>query len=199
MLELKLPTEEQLRAIYERDLIPAFPPSERKPLDEMLREWKNGEYRPWCLFDGEEIVGEGFVYTHTPGFALFDYLCVTETRRNGGLGAAVVRKLAEAERGEVLFGEAEIPSLAPDVAMAERRLGFYRRCGAKRADYDSVVFGVPYHTLYWADGPVDMAALAEAHRAAYRDSMPEPVFRKYITIPWTPSMGLPEKTDWWKG
>ncbi len=39
--------------------------------------------------------------------------------------------------------------------MAERRLGFYARNGARTAGYDTEMFGVPYKTLYWAEGKVD--------------------------------------------
>lgn len=196
MLEMKLPTEAQLSEVYQRDLKPSFPAAELKPLREMKQEMKRGEYRPWCLFDGGEIVGEAFVWTHVPGFALFDYLCVTESRRNDGLGSKLIQKLVESERGNVVFGESEIPDYAPDPAMAERRLAFYRRNGAQQAGYDSCVFGVPYRTLYWADRPVGDEEICAAHAACYRSSMPKLIYRKYIQIPWEPSMGVPKKIPW---
>ena len=202
MPELRLPTREQLKAAYERDLASAFPPSERKPLGEILAELERGEYRPWCLFDGDEILGEGFVWAHVPGYAVLDYLCVAEPRRNDGLGAVLLQKLAEEElrgHGTVLLGEAELPALAPDRAMAERRLGFYRRCGARIAEYNVAIFGVPYHTLYWAEGNIDTSALMEAHRETYRGSMPEDIYKRFIRIPWDASMGTPEQSDWWEG
>ncbi len=196
MLEMRLPTEEQLRQIYRRDLRPSFPEAELKPLREMLAEVRRGEYRPWCLFDGEEIIGEAFVWTHVPGFALFDYLCVTPARRNGGLGSALIQKLVEAERGNVLFGESEIPDCAPDPALAERRLAFYRRNGAQQAGYDSCVFGVPYRTLFWSERPVEDEELIAAHAACYRSSLPKPIYDRFITIPWDPSMGVPRTIPW---
>ena len=195
-MELKLPTEAQLKAAYERDLEPSFPASERKPLKEMLAEMRRGEYHPWCLFDGGDIVGEAFAWTRVPGYVLFDYLCVTETRRNDGLGSTLIEKLLEAERGSVLFGEAEIPAYAPDPAMAERRLAFYRRNGAKTADYDVCEFGVPYHTLYWAERTVNEDELSAAHAAYYRSALPAPVYKRFIRIPWEPSMGRPTFIPW---
>ena len=196
-MEMKLPTAEQLSEIYQRDLSVSFPSSELKPLSEMQYEMEKGEYRPWCLFDGDEIVGEAFVWTHTPGYALFDYLCVTPARRNDGLGSLLIQKLVEAERGNVVFGESEIPQYAPDPAMAERRLAFYRRNGAKQAGYDSCEFGVPYHTLYWSDAPADDAAMRAAHAASYRSAFPEEVFKTSILIPWDISMGIPTRTPWY--
>ncbi|MCR5825079.1 MAG: GNAT family N-acetyltransferase [Oscillospiraceae bacterium] len=195
-MEMKLPTEAQLREVYERDLLASFPRAELKPLKEMLAEMRRGEYHPWCLFEGDAILGEAFVLVHVPGFALFDYLCVTPQRRNDGLGSTLIAKLAEAERGNVLFGEAELPAYAPDPAMAERRLAFYRRNGAKQASYDVCEFGVPYHTLYWAEGALDMDALCAAHAATYRSAVPEPAYREWIRIPWEPSMGVPKKIPW---
>ena len=192
-MEMKLPAEAQLTEIYKRDLKISFPPAELKPLREMKHEMARGEYRPWCLFDGDEIVGEAFVWTHVPGFALFDYLCVTESRRNDGLGSTLIQKLVESERGNVLFGESEIPDYAPDPAMAERRLAFYRRNGARQAGYDTCEFGVPYHTLYWSEREVGDDELAAAHAACYRSSMPKLIYNKYIQIPWEPSMGVPKR------
>lgn len=196
MLEMRLATEAQLAEAYERDISPAFPPAERKPLRGMLEELRRGEYRPWCLFDGEELIGEAFVWAHVPGFALFDYLCVTASRRNDGLGSVLIRKLAEAERGNVLFGESEVPRYAPSPSLAERRLAFYRRNGARQAGYDSCVFGVPYHTLYWSDRAVSEEALWTAHAATYRSSLPKRIFDGYIQIPWEPSMGVPDPVPW---
>ena len=49
-----------------------------------------------------------------------------------------------------------------DPALAERRLAFYKRNGAKQAGYDSCVFGVPYRTLYWSAREVDDALLKTA-------------------------------------
>ena len=196
MMEMKLPTEAQLTKIYQHDLKPSFPAAELKPLREMKHEMARGEYRPWCLFDGGEIVGEAFVWTHVQGFALFDYLCVTPSRRNDGLGSLLIQKLVEAERGNVLFGESEIPDYAPDPAMAERRLAFYKRNGAQQAGYNSCVFGVPYCTLYWPEREVGDDEMAAAHAACYRSSMPKLIYKKYIQIPWDPSMGVPKKIPW---
>ena len=124
-MELRIPTLEQLRTVYDRDLRASFPAAELKPLRNIVEMWAAGRYRPWCLFDGDDIAGEAFLWLgHPPGWALLDYLCVAADRRNGGLGSVILEKLREAERGNVIFGESEIPCYAPDPAMAERRLGF---------------------------------------------------------------------------
>ena len=83
-MELRIPTLEQLRTVYDRDLKEAFPSAELKPLRNMEEMWAADRYRPWCLFDGDDIVGEAFLWLGHPGWALLDYLCVSPARRNGG-------------------------------------------------------------------------------------------------------------------
>ena len=69
MMELRLPTLEQLRTVYDADLLKAFPAAELKPLRNMEELWEVDRYRPWCLFDGDEIVGECFLWLGHPGWA----------------------------------------------------------------------------------------------------------------------------------
>ena len=169
-MELRIPSVEQLRTIYDRDLKEAFPTAELKPLRNIEKSWAEGWYKPYCLFDGDNIVGEAFLWLGHPGWALLDYLCVSSIRRNGGVGASILEKLREREADTVIFGESEAPEDAPDPEMARRRLGFYARCGLRTAGYDTEMFGVHYKTLYLAGGPVDDAALMEEHRFVYENT-----------------------------
>ena len=195
-MELRIPTLEQLRTVYDRDLRASFPAAELKPLRNIEEMWAAGRYRPWCLFDGDDIAGEAFLWLGHPGWALLDYLCVASDRRNGGLGSVILEKLREAEGDTVIFGESEIPDYAPDPAMAERRLGFYARSGARTAGYDTEMFGVPYKTLYWAEGDVDEAALMEEHRFVYASTFAPDKFAKYVRIPFDPQAGPGKKVEW---
>ena len=195
-MELKLPTPAQLEKVYETDLRASFPPAELKPLASMQKMWREGWYRPWCLFDGEEIIGECFLWLGRPGWALLDYLCVSPHRRNGGTGAALIRLMLEKEQGTVIFGESELPAAAPDPAMAERRLGFYARTGARTAGYDTEMFGVAYKTLYWAPSPVDDETLMDQHRFVYRNTFTPERYRRYVRIP-LPAGAVPlPKVPW---
>ena len=195
-MELRIPTLEQLRTVYDRDLRASFPAAELKPLRNIEEMWAGGQYRPWCLFDGDDIAGEAFLWLGHPGWALLDYLCVASDRRNGGLGSVILEKLREAEGDTVIFGESEIPDYAPDPAMAKRRLGFYARSGARTAGYDTEMFGVPYKTLYWAAGDVDAAALMEEHRFVYANTFAPDKFAKYVRIPFDPQAGPGKKVEW---
>nr|WP_326185273.1 GNAT family N-acetyltransferase [uncultured Oscillibacter sp.] len=195
-MELRIPSPEQLRTVYDMDLREAFPAAELKPLENMERMWRDGWYRPWCLFDGDDIVGECFLWLGHPGWALLDYLCVSARRRNAGLGAVMLHKLRERERGTVIFGESEAPEHAPDPAMAERRLGFYARNGLRTAGYDTEMFGVHYKTLYLAEGAVDENALMREHRFVYQNTFAPGKFEKYVRIPYDPGAGPGPKVPW---
>ena len=196
-MELRLPSLTQLRRIYETDMKEAFPPAELKPLSAIERMWQEGKYKPWCLFDGEKIIGLAFLWLgKDPGWALLDYLCVSFDYRNDGLGSKILELLKEAEPGAVIFGEAEAPVHAPDPAMAERRLGFYLRNGLRIAGYDTDIFGVHYKTLYLADEEVEDRELMEAHRAVYRGSFTAEKYARHVMIPRDPDLTPIEQIPW---
>ena len=195
-MEMTLLTPEQLKLAYDRDLSVSFPRDELKPFRAMAKMLGQGNYRAWGLMDGEEIAGLATVWNYAPGWALFDYLCVSPARRSDGLGSQLVQKLVGAERGNVLFGESEIPEFAPDPELARRRIGFYQRNGARQAGYDMTLFGVPYRVLYWSDRAVSPEEIARQHEVVYRSRFAAGLYNKYITIPWKPADGMPDRVDW---
>jgi len=195
-MELRIATPEQLQYAYRTDLAAAFPRAELKPLEAMETMWAQGRYKPYCLFDGDEIAGEAFLWLGHDGWAILDYLCVAANRRNDGLGAKILRLLQETEPDTVIFGEAEDPVYAPDPAMAERRLGFYKRCGLREGDYDTEMFGVRYKTLYLYSGEVDQRKLMEEHYYIYESSFRPELFEKYVRIPRDPDAPPMEKVPW---
>ena len=195
-MELRIPTAEQLQTVYDIDMKAAFPAAELKPLSAIRRMWREGRYKPYCLFDGDDIVGECFLWLGHPGWALLDYLCVSPKARNAGLGALILAKLREVEPGTVIFGEAEAPEHAPDPAMAKRRLGFYARNGLRTAGYDTEVFGVHYKTLYLADRQVAEKTLMKEHDFVYRSSFEPGKYAKYVRIPYDPAKAPGEQVAW---
>ena len=195
-MELKLPTPEQLETVYDAHLKVSFPAAELKPLRIIRRMLEDGYYRPWCLFDGSEIVGECFLWLGDPGWALLDYLCVSPRCRNGGVGALLIGKMLEAEPGMVILGESEMPEYAPAPDMARRRLGFYARNHARLAGYDTEMFGVPYKTLYWAEQPVADQRLMEAHRDIYLKRFSPDKYARYVRIPRAPGAKPLPKVAW---
>ena len=190
-------TLQELHHLHRHELREAFPPEELKPFAAMKKLYRAGVYHPVGAWEGETLVGYALLWEAPQRkYVLIDYLGVTAARRNGGLGSVILEKLREAERGNVIFGESEIPCYAPDPAMAERRLGFYARNGARTAGYDTEMFGVPYKTLYWADGKVDESALMEEHRFVYASTFAPDKFRRYVRIPFDPNGTPGERVSW---
>ena len=190
-------TLQELHHLHRHELREAFPPEELKPFAAMKKLYRAGVYHPVGAWEGETLVGYALLWEAPQRkYVLIDDLGVTAARRNGGLGSVILEKLREAERGNVIFGESEIPCYAPDPAMAERRLGFYARNGARTAGYDTEMFGVPYKTLYWAEGKVDESALMEEHRFVYASTFAPDKFRRYVRIPFDPNGTPGERVSW---
>ena len=57
-MELRIPTSEQLKSDYDAQLKQAFTASELKPLQAIEELWRDGRYRRWCMFDGDECEWE---------------------------------------------------------------------------------------------------------------------------------------------
>ena len=196
-MELRIPTLEEVRDFYNRDIKEAFPPAELKPLAAIEEMCANGWYKPYCLYDDDGMgpIGCAFLWLGHPGWAILDYLCVNAGWRNDGFGGEILRMLHEMEPEMVIFGEAEAPVHAPDPAMAERRLGFYARCGLRTAGYDTEMFGVHYKTLYIADREVEDEEMLAEHQFIYRHEFSPDKYERYIRIPYDPE-NPSESEDW---
>lgn len=195
-MELRMPTWQQVETIYHSELTASFPPEELKPLRAIGEMWRDGCYKPWCLFDGDEIAGVCFLWLGHPGWMLLDYLCVCARRRNGGTGALILEKMLEREAGHVILGESEAPVHAPDPEMARRRLGFYARNHARTAGYDTDVFGAHYKTLYWADREIPDETLMDEHRFIYQNRFSPDKYARYVHIPRDPAAPPMEAVPW---
>lgn len=196
VMELRTPTPDELRRAYARDLTEAFPPQELKPLRNIKQMTARGKYAPLCLYDGAEIAGECFFWLGNPGWLLLDYLCITQARRNDGLGAYLLTVMRRRYADSVIIGEAEAPEHAPDATIAERRLAFYLRNGARLAGFDTEIFGVHYKTIYWAAAPRPDAEILREHAAIYRSSFMPRKYERYIKIPREASAGPPSPIVW---
>ena len=196
-MELRIPTLEEVRDFYNRDMKEAFPPAELKPLASIEKMWEEGWYKPYCLYDDDGMcpIGCAFLWLGHPGWAILDYLCVNAGWRNDGFGGEILRMLHEMEPEMVIFGEAEAPVHAPDPAMAERRLGFYARCGLRTAGYDTEMFGVHYKTLYIANREVADEDMMAEHQFIYRHEFSPDKYERYIRIPYDPQ-NPSESEDW---
>ena len=75
-MELKIPSLEELREIYHEDMKEAFPAAELKPLAAIEKMWREGWYKPYCLYDydGAGPIGTAILCLGLPSWALLDYL-----------------------------------------------------------------------------------------------------------------------------
>lgn len=139
-------------ALYER----AFPPEERVPVEEHLRELRPDSDAVLLAAqdEGGKLLGLARydLYEHA---AYLYYLAVDETVRSLGLGSAIyqeiLRRLDPGLTGMVF--EVERPDHAADPELAGRRIRFYQRLGAKLLrgiDYLQEIPGqppVPMHLM----------------------------------------------------
>ena len=171
-MELRMPTPDELRLAYRRDLTESFLPQEMRPPENIIDMTERGFYFPLCLYDGGEIIGECFLLAGRPGWVLLDYFCVTRSRRNAGLGGRLLTHLLEDIRARfpdsALIVETQAPAYAPDPAMAERRLEFYERNGATLTDIEAEVDGVRYRIVSWATPPRPDAEIQREYENIYR-------------------------------
>lgn len=163
---------QDLKTWYDTLVTEAFPENERKPLSDIEALAASGAYEVLGLWEGAGLLGFASLWSHPdhPGYVLLDYLAVAAERRNGGLGAELLRLLREkyAEKALVIT-EAEAP--VPGGSGAEndlrrRRIGFYRRCGFQEV-YDTAACGARFRALVLGPLPEDLSMLMAAHRAIY--------------------------------
>ena len=180
--------------LYER----AFPPAERvlvasllaavkrrrRALDQRLPE---GEIMLAVLDGDERFAGLMQYECFSGGAAALWYFAVEPERRGQGLGGLAYRRLLEvlAPLGvDALVFEVEIPDEAPGEAarrLAERRIAFYRRLGARLlrgADHlqtvDDAIPPLPMHVMVQPLRPLD----AEESYARARIALGESVSRR---------------------
>ena len=136
----------ELRRLHETELHEAFPPEELKPCAAMETLVRAGVYHPMGAWEGDTLVGYAILW-ESPGsrYVLIDYLGVTASRRNRGLGGKILGRLRETFRDwDGIIVESEAPDGGEQDALRRRRMDFYRRSGFTFLDYDCILFGVHY-------------------------------------------------------
>ena len=163
---------EQVKAWYDSELCEAFPPNERKPLSAIQALMGQGRYQLWGLYEGKDLLGYATLWLEpsAPSCLLLDYLGVTATLRNRGLGGEILRLLAERCAGRAcILAEAECPvdgAEEAENALRLRRLAFYERCGFRPA-YEMATCGMRFRTLIAGPFPSDLSKTMQTHKAIY--------------------------------
>ena len=189
----------ELRRLHKTELHEAFPPEELKPYAAMETLVKAGVYHPMGAWEGETLVGYAVLW-ESPGsrYVLIDYLGVTASRRNRGLGGKILGLLRETFRDwDGIIVESEAPDGGEQDALRRRRMDFYRRSGFTFLDYDCILFGVHYAVcLCSPNGKGTEAAVMEAHKALYRKQFSSWAYDRYVQIPRDPDCPLQPPESW---
>lgn len=194
-MEFRAMNEQEIRGWYSREFITTFPPNEQKPLSFIMGLIAGGRYTLMGLYEGASLLGYASLQTapDCPGYVLLDYLGVTAARRNGGLGGQILSLLEKRYRGTacvIVEAESPVPGGDPaENALRVRRIGFYERCGLRRA-YEMGACGIRCQVLTLGDSGAP-EALAAAHRGIYGSGRPD------ITIPLGPDE-TPAPAHWGK-
>lgn len=199
-MNLHTMTIDQLRRAYAADLQEAFPPSELKPLSAMEALMEKGLYDPLYLPDENgEPIGYVLLWRHEDAqFVLIDYLCVPARCRNRGIGGALLAAMRDHyPAGTVFLWESEAPTGdACEDELIDRRLAFYRRCGAKQLQYDTALFGVHFKTLCFAPDDTSEQEILQKHREIYLNHFGRERYDRFIQIPLLPGERPFPITDW---
>lgn len=118
----------------------AFPPSEQKSYEALLRMQTATTYTIYLAFYDEKIVGFCIMYhPHQEDFYLLEYMAIDETKRGIGLGSTLleqsIEQLFHVHGIRPLLIEIDSPekhSFEQDIR--EKRERFYRHLGALKID-----------------------------------------------------------------
>ena len=160
-------TDHEITRWYDSELTRTFVPQECKPLADIFRLIADNRYEIWGLFDSASLLGYACLWK-SPGtpLVLLDYLGVTETRRNEGLGAYILQLLRQQGRPLVTESELEVAGDSEsENAIRRRRIAFYERNGFTAA-YPMATCGMAWQALTFAPG-LDIEIVMAQHKALY--------------------------------
>lgn len=184
-LTWRLLTATELEHVYRDEMRRDFPPGELKPLSVVLRSNAAGTSHTWGVFDGETLAAY-LLMVRPAGCILsqLDYFAVVPAYRAAGLGAQLLAALPAYEKGaRAILIESECPEKAADAALAQRRLGFYARCGAQDTGWTEQLLGESWFRILTLPCPGEaplpirttIAALAECYCCAFGEN-----WQKYV-------------------
>lgn len=184
-MELRQLETKEMQYIYNTYMKTDFPADELKPLSAMVNMMERGHYRPYGLYEGEELRGYAYlVLTKEQGVALIDYLAVLSQYRGGGYGSRLIEELRNAHAcWQGLILEVENPEYAADeaeLAMQKRRIHFYQKNGVELSELKVKIYGVPYQIMYLAGMDVNGASLRGHLETIYHTMFPEKVYVRHV-------------------
>lgn len=156
----KLYRESQERGQAENLYLTAFPEIERHPVEELFDACDTGKCE-WLIFMGNGAFAGMAYMVVNEGIAFLLYLAVSESMRNQGIGAAILKELSTHYKGmEIILLIESLKEDCDNMDIRIRRKGFYLRngfcdtsyiqssCGGA-AIYDILSSGKDFTTERW--------------------------------------------------
>lgn len=180
-MELRKLTLEDIKKIYDKHMVEAFPADEIRPFRSLTALYEAGRYLGFGGYEeGELRVYALFV---TEGrTCLLDYFAVLQGLRGSGYGSkflsAVQEKLTPFDL--TLLEVERIDSARTDAEreIRRRRVGFYQKNGCRLSGVRSTVYGVDYSILYRsASGEWEDEEIRRRLSRLYKSMFPEEILR----------------------
>lgn len=165
----RLLNRQEIISWYNSELSEAFIPQERKPLKEIFQLCTEDRYEIWGLFsEDSSLLGYACLWKAAAvPLVLLDYLGVTKSMRNGGLGGQILSLLKAQDRP--LITESELPvedDSEEENHIRRRRISFYERNGFVPA-YPMATCGMAWQALTFLPEGTALPDVMTWHRALY--------------------------------
>lgn len=153
---------------YNIEFKEAFAENERKPLKDIIELINEKRYEIYGLFEENRMIGYASLWmAQDVPLVLLDYLGVSATLRNGGIGTDILKRLRCL--GVPLVTESELPvegDSESENLIRERRINFYKRNGFVPV-YEMATCGMRWQALLINADDFSIASIMEWHRTLY--------------------------------
>ena len=167
-MEFRQMTRQESEYWYQNELCMAFLPQECKPFVDICALQEAGRYELWGLFESGNMLGYATLWKAPDiPLVLLDYLGVTASQRNRGLGAEILKRLKE--QGRPLVLESELPidgGREEDNQLRLRRMAFYCRNGFTPA-YPMATCGMAWQAMLYDPTNAAIEDVMRWHRDLY--------------------------------
>ena len=187
-MRIELLDKKQIIDIYNTRMVNDFPRDELRPLKMITKPYERGIYTCYGLKDdeGDDLLGYAF-FVKSGNHFLFDYLAISDDKRDTGLGTIFLGLLREELSScDSVIGEVEDPDCDDDVVSKEnknRRLSFYLRNGYIDTGVRVKLFGVDYIVLEMDLGKNnDKDTITNLYLSHYRKMLPYLLFKRMVYI-----------------
>jgi ribosomal protein S18 acetylase RimI-like enzyme len=137
-----------IETLYEN----AFPSSEKKPFDLLVRQHASHHSTIYAIFADDTWIGL-LITLNGHDATLIDYFAIEPQYRNQGLGQQALQQFCQTYQEQCLCLEAESATGKLPSSIESRRIAFYERCGFSKTNYEVDLFGVQMNIL-WIHHPV---------------------------------------------